>query len=471
MTIRFNIEKLDWFGVQNHGGSKQVEFKQLGPGVKIGVHVVHVQKRVWFEVELHGAQKNHEAEVIQDSNDDVAVAQRKLEVEKHERKTNMNCLVYEQKKDGVVTNVVPRLRLKHVSKMLSIGIGYGITNKDCVLEILRLKKLYCEFVRSAEFWLQARFFSLVILYLADCIIMEPSKVEAITKWPRPTTLMRKGEKFVWTDERNESFEELKRRLVSAPILTLPSGSGGFQIYSDASKKVSKRWLCIQESGDTICHGEACDIFTDHKVSNNIYSARLNKETREEIKEAQRGTTVYVAINQNVEDGKRTEFSVRMTCCVVLKKSLDCMVLADVYSVPDRDLEVLLSFWKGLQKAWGTRLKFSTTFHPQTDGSWDEYLCLVEFAYNNSWHTSIKAAPFELLYGRKCRAPILPLVMKKISADMSFVEEPESILDRQERVMRNKVIPFVKILWKNHPENEATWEIEESMRASYPHFFV
>nr|GEY76392.1 putative reverse transcriptase domain, aspartic peptidase domain protein [Tanacetum cinerariifolium] len=42
--------------------------------------------------------------------------------------------------------------------------------------------------------------------------------------------------FVWTDEREESFEELKQRLVSAPILTLPSCFGGFQIYSDASKK-------------------------------------------------------------------------------------------------------------------------------------------------------------------------------------------------------------------------------------------
>nr|GFC75348.1 putative reverse transcriptase domain-containing protein [Tanacetum cinerariifolium] len=49
-------------------------------------------------------------------------------------------------------------------------------------------------------------------------------------------LMRKGKKFVRTNEREESFKELKRRLVSAPILTLPSGSGGFQIYSDASKK-------------------------------------------------------------------------------------------------------------------------------------------------------------------------------------------------------------------------------------------
>nr|GFC81975.1 retrotransposon protein, putative, Ty3-gypsy subclass [Tanacetum cinerariifolium] len=74
-----------------------------------------------------------------------------------------------------------------------------------------------------------------------------------------------------------------------------------------------------------------------------------------------------------------------------------------------------------------RLKFSTAFHPQTEGqsertiqtledmlrscalewtgNWDDYICLVEFAYNNSWHASIKCAPFEMLYGRKCRAPI------------------------------------------------------------------
>nr|GFA62681.1 DNA/RNA polymerases superfamily protein [Tanacetum cinerariifolium] len=85
-------------------------------------------------------------------------------------------------------------------------------------------------------------------------------------------------------------------------------------------------------------------------------------------------------------------------------------------VSDRDLRFASRFWKGLQEAWGTRIKFSTTFHPQTDGqsertiqtledmlrscalewtgSWDDYICLVEFAYNNSWHASIKCAPFE-----------------------------------------------------------------------------
>nr|GFB90930.1 reverse transcriptase [Tanacetum cinerariifolium] len=93
-----------------------------------------------------------------------------------------------------------------------------------VVKILRQKKLYAKFLKC-EFWLHF----LGHIVSADGITMDPSKVKAITKWPRPTTVteMRKGEKFVWTDEREESFEELKRRLVSALILTLPSSFGGF----------------------------------------------------------------------------------------------------------------------------------------------------------------------------------------------------------------------------------------------------
>ncbi|GKB91928.1 hypothetical protein Tco_0964200 [Tanacetum coccineum] len=76
MNTRLNIEKLDGNIVQKHGGSKQVGFKQLGPGVETGFHGVQDEKRVWFEVELQGAQGNREAEVFQVSNDDAAVAQR-----------------------------------------------------------------------------------------------------------------------------------------------------------------------------------------------------------------------------------------------------------------------------------------------------------------------------------------------------------------------------------------------------------
>nr|GFB19025.1 zinc finger, CCHC-type [Tanacetum cinerariifolium] len=84
--------KVMTFGVQKHEGSKQVGFKQLG------VHGVHVKKRVWFEVELQGAQGDREAEVFQVSNDDAAVAQRRLEDKQLEEKTNTDCLVKEQKK-------------------------------------------------------------------------------------------------------------------------------------------------------------------------------------------------------------------------------------------------------------------------------------------------------------------------------------------------------------------------------------
>ncbi|KAI3786685.1 hypothetical protein L1987_40569 [Smallanthus sonchifolius] len=96
-------------------------------------------------------------------------------------------------------------------------------------------------------------------------------------------------------------------------------------------------------------------------------------------------------------------------------------------ISDRDARFTSHFWKSLQKALGTRLDMSTAYHPQTDGhsehtiqtledmlracvidfenSWETHLPLVEFSYNNSYHTSIKAAPFEALYGRKCRSPI------------------------------------------------------------------
>jgi len=96
-------------------------------------------------------------------------------------------------------------------------------------------------------------------------------------------------------------------------------------------------------------------------------------------------------------------------------------------VSDRDPRFTSKFWESLQAALGTKLRLSSAYHPQTDGqtertiqsledllracvleqgvSWVECLPLIEFTYNNSFHSSIGMAPFEALYGRRCRTPL------------------------------------------------------------------
>ncbi|KAE8701895.1 Rac-like GTP-binding protein ARAC3 [Hibiscus syriacus] len=217
---------------------------------------------------------------------------------------------------------------------------------------------------------------------------------------------------------------------------------------------------------------------------------------------------------------------------------------------------------------------STAFHPQTDGqsertiqiledmlrtcviefkgSWERYLPLAEFAYNNSYQSSIKMARYEALYGRRCCTPlnwkeiefqvgdkvflkvspwkkilrfgrkgklsprfigpyeitkrvgsvayqlVLPHEMEKIynvfhvsmlrkyrydishivtpeeievRPDLTYDEEHVQILAHKVKQLRNKTIPLVKVLWRNHKVEEATWEREEDMRIKYPYLFV
>jgi hypothetical protein len=90
---------------------------------------------------------------------------------------------------------------------------------------------------------------------------------------------------------------------------------------------------------------------------------------------------------------------------------------------DRDVKFTSSFWKELFVGLNTNLNFSMSYRPQTDGQtertnqivedmlcmyvrtkpskWEDYLHLVEFAYNNGYQTSGKLSPFEVLYGIKC----------------------------------------------------------------------
>ena len=96
-------------------------------------------------------------------------------------------------------------------------------------------------------------------------------------------------------------------------------------------------------------------------------------------------------------------------------------------VSNRDPRFTSRFWQSLQNALGTQLRMSSEYHPQADGqsertiqsledllrtcvldhlgTWSDMLPLVEFTYNNSYHSSIGMAPYEALYGRRCKTPL------------------------------------------------------------------
>ena len=209
-----------------------------------------------------------------------------------------------------------------------------------VLEILRKEKLYAKFSKC-EFWLKEVQF-LGHMISKEGILVDPAKIEAVSNWGRPTTptevrsfiglagyyrrfvkdfaklagpltrLTRKTEKFTWTDKCEESFQELKKRLVSAPVLALPDGRGNFVIYSDASHK--GLGCVLMQHGKVIAYasrqlkeyevrypthhlelaaivfalkmwrhylyGEKCEIYTDHKSLKYIFTQKeLNMRQR------------------------------------------------------------------------------------------------------------------------------------------------------------------------------------------------
>nr|GEV35259.1 hypothetical protein [Tanacetum cinerariifolium] len=211
-----------------------------------------------------------------------------------------------------------------------------------VLELLKNEKLYAKFSKC-EFWLQKVHF-LGHVVNQNGIHVDPSKIEA-----------------------EEAFQTLKNNLCDAPILSLPDEVKDFTVYCDASN---------QGLG-------------------------------------------YVLMQR----GKK-ELNMRQRRWIELSSDYEC----EIRYHPDRDGRFTSHFLQTLQKDLVTRFDMSIVYLPQTDGqsehtiqtlkdmlracvidfggNWEVHLPLAKFSYNNSYHSSIRCAPFEALYGRKCRSPIL-----------------------------------------------------------------
>nr|GFB87149.1 putative reverse transcriptase domain-containing protein [Tanacetum cinerariifolium] len=140
-------------------------------------------------------------------------------------------------------------------------------------------------------------------------------------------------------------------------------------------------------------------------------------------------------------------------------------------------------------------KSKYSIHP----SWDKHLPLVEFSYNNSYHASIKAAPFEALYGESVAYKLelldklrgihdtfhvsnlkrcfvnddVVILLDEVQLDdkLHFIEEPVEIMDREVKRLKQSRISIVKVCWNSRRGTEFTWEREDFFRSKYPHLFA
>ncbi|GJT08649.1 putative reverse transcriptase domain-containing protein [Tanacetum coccineum] len=299
-------------------------------------------------------------------------------------------------------------------------------------------------------------------------------IEGFSKISRPMMkLTQKSMKFEWGEKAEAAFQLLKQKLCSAPILALPEGSENFVVYCDASHKglgtvlmqrekviaYASRQLKVHEKNYTTHDLELGAVVFALKMTETLSVTvpivrcvhliiRACKHISTEGVEYEAKSLVRVVERLRLEDDTLEKLTRQYLKEVVSKHGVPVSIISD------RDGKFTSHFWKSLHKALGTRLDMSTAYHPETDGQsertiqtledmlracvldfgkgWDKHLPLVEFSYNNSYHTSIKAAPFEALYGRKCRSPIC-----WAEVGDSQLTGPEIIHETTERIVQIK----------------------------------
>nr|GEX54580.1 putative reverse transcriptase domain-containing protein [Tanacetum cinerariifolium] len=328
----------------------------------------------------------------------------------------------------------------------------------------------------------------VIVFIDDILIYSKSRKEHEGHLKLILRLLKKEELYAkfskcefWLSKA--AFQLLKQKLYSTPILTLPEGSKNFGVYCDASHKGLGAILMQKEN--VIAY--ASRQLKVHEKNYNTHDLKLGKAnvvadalSQKERSKPLRVRALVMNIGLNLpkqilsaqSKARKEENFVTKDLHNMINKlepradgtlydtleKLTRQYLKEVVSrhgvpvsiISDRDGRFTSHFWKSLNKALGTQLDMSTSYHPQTDGQsertiqtledmlrahvldfrkgWDRHLSLVEFSYNNSYHTSIKAAPFEALYWRKFRSPIYWAEVKD-----SQLTGPEIIHEATEKI--------------------------------------
>nr|GEY66027.1 putative reverse transcriptase domain-containing protein [Tanacetum cinerariifolium] len=264
-----------------------------------------------------------------------------------------------------------------------------------ILKLLKKEELYAKFLKC-DFWLSSvQFLGHVIDN--EGIHVNTAKIESIN-WASPKTptkirqfvglagyyrrfiegflkiakpmtkLTQKSVKFDWSEKAEDVFQLLRQKLCSALILALPEGSESFVVYCDASRKKElnmrqRRWLELLSDYD-------CEIHYYPEKAKVVADTLSRKERIKPIR-------------------------VRALVTTIGQKPSGLLV----------QLVIPVWKWENVTMDFVTKLPKTSTGQDTIWESLGKHLPLVEFSYNNSYHTSIKAAPFEALSGQKCRSPI------------------------------------------------------------------
>ncbi|TYK14643.1 DNA/RNA polymerases superfamily protein [Cucumis melo var. makuwa] len=284
-----------------------------------------------------------------------------------------------------------------------------------------------------------------------------------------TASTRKNAKFEWSDKCEQSFQELKKRLVTAPILALLVTGKDYVIYCDASRLGLGRVL--MQDGNVIAY--ASRQLKEHECKANVVANALSRKSRLSksalcgirvaLLNELRGSKAVVTTKDSgsllaqfqkklgkSKKGLKVEFELRINgaivkherLCVPNISELKNAILEEAHS--SASAMHLVPEWKwehntmdclfglpctssGHDESNGNRAKVYYIISPQTDGqsertiqtledmlracvlqlkgSWDTHLPLMEFSYSNSYQSSIGMAPYEALYRRPCRTPM------------------------------------------------------------------
>nr|GEV53582.1 retrotransposon protein, putative, Ty3-gypsy subclass [Tanacetum cinerariifolium] len=412
-----------------------------------------------------------------------------------------------------------------------------------ILELLKKKRLYAKFSKC-DFWLDSiQFLGHVIDHSG--VHVDPAKLEAIKSWAAPTTPTKKYE---WGKEEEEAFQTLKQKLCCAPILALPEGMEDFVIMETLFVWNEVCGFHRSQEPAIYFESERVELKTTEmdRVTKNLVMHESHKSKY----------SIHPGSEKMYQNLKPLYWWPNMKADIATYVS-KCLTYAKVkveHQKPSgllQQLEILVWKWEritmdfvsglprtpsgSLQEALGTNLDMSIAYHPQMDGqskrtiqtledmlcacvidfgsSWDRHLPLVEFSYNNSYHASIKAAPYEALYGRKCRSPIkncllasrshqksyvdkrlkplefkvgdmvllkkclaeddvvVPLDEIQLDDKLHMIEEPLEVMDRKVKRLKQSRIPIVKVLWNSQRGLEFTWEREDHIKKKYPHLFT